>query len=329
MVTDEDFTKLKSKVSRLYTHLNLEEDPPPPPPSTLPAPTSLGNIFSSPSGDCFAYNPQIYINGTFHQYMVKDGRPTFAVSGDGVSGWSYIQTNAPLGSICYNNNMWLGNAHRWIPGTALAETMSYASNNGVDWAAVAVDRNQTCGEDRNLLWDEDSRLWRCYIRKQPKPRTIAYMESFNGRIWSTALTKMVPDPIEESKHQQYYHNSVIKTPRGFFGLLNVYHVGNAGQDVEQTPPYTADEHTIDVYLVHSNTGDFTTWRKLNNGLPFLTRRGSEQQLFAWWSIINNRARIVDAVSDRKHTTYENTNANGRFYHSRAWEILLTDLYLYL
>ena len=83
MYSDEDFTKLKSKVSRLYTYLNLEEDPPPPP-STLPAPTPLGSIFSSSTGDRFAYNPQIYINGTFHQYMIKDGKPTFAVSGDGL-----------------------------------------------------------------------------------------------------------------------------------------------------------------------------------------------------------------------------------------------------
>jgi hypothetical protein len=142
-------------------------------------------------------------------------------------------------------------------------------------------------------------------------------------------TIITPTSDDILNKKQYYHLSVIKTPMGYFGLLNVYRVGNAGQDVEQAPPYTAQEHTIQVYLIHSATGDFTLWRKLNNAEPFLKGQSTTQQQFAWWSVIGDKARIVDAVSDRKHTTYENQNVNGRYYSSGCWEIALTDLYQHL
>ena len=61
---------------------------------------------------------------------------------------------------------------------------------------------------------------------------------------------------------------MIQTSSGYFGLLNVYYKGNSGQDVDQLPPYTDNEHTTAIQLAYSQDG-INNWRILNNGKEFI------------------------------------------------------------
>jgi hypothetical protein len=108
----------------------------------------------------------------------------------------------------------------------------------------------------------------------------------------------------------------------------LYYTGLSGQDVEQLPPYTAKEHTTEIQLVYSANG-IDNWQRLNSRKEFIPKRENIKQMFGWWSLINGIAYIYTAESKRRHTTYENSNINGRYYFSSEYKISLTDLYKYI
>ncbi len=284
---------------------------------SLPQPIYEGIVMSS-AADQYIFNPAIINNGYFNLYCIKNNAIYLAKSLNGLNDWSYTLTTAKAGSIIYTNNKYYDSYHRWYGSQAFSY---YAiSLDGVDFTDIATSRIPT-GEDRNVLFTGSE--FYCYGRQQPVPRTITFSSSADFRTWT--------NPIEIFRSTvisiEYYHMSVIKTAEGYFGLLNLYRKGSAGQDVEQLPPYATDEHTTAIQLTYSQNGR-DNWRILNNGKEFISKQAHIKQMFGWFSLINGVVYIYTAESKRRHTVYENNNVNGRYYFSSRYKISLTDLYKY-
>lgn len=321
---EQEVSALKTKVSRLFTHLNLEEDPVIIDPGVFPKPTYEGMVISNLTADCYFFNPAFIRNGLWTNFVNKNGIIFMVTSVNGLNDWIYLPSNAPYGSIIYpGDNMFRGSDHK--KSGSSYESYYYGSEFGSAWGAMASDRTQTCGEDRNLLWD--GLMYKNYIRVRPKPRTIGYCSSINWTNWTGITEILAPDSVD-GPLTQFYQMSVIKTHRGFFGLLTTYRIGNTGQDVEQPAPYTGNEHTTDVQLVWSDNGK-DNWQRLNSRLNFIDRKPGIMQQYAWWSVINDTAYIYTAESKRRHTDYENAyNRAGNYFFSSRYKILLTDLFKY-
>ena len=286
---------------------------------SLPQPIYEDIVMSSVNSDQFIFNPSIYVNGYSNLYCIKNGSVYLARSNNGLNGWIYTITNARAGSIIYANGKYYDSYHIWYGGQAFSY---YAvSLDGINFTDIATSRTPT-GEDRNILFNGDE--FYSYGRLQPVPRSITFSRSSDFRNWTS--------PIEIFKSTQsnieYYHLSVIQTSSGYFGLLNVYYKGNSGQDVEQLPPYADNEHTTAIQLAYSQDG-INNWRILNNGKEFITKPAGVKQMFCWCSLINGIVYIYTAQSNRRHTTYENSNINGRYYYSAEYKISLSDLLKYV
>ena len=286
---------------------------------SLPQPIYEGVVMQSLTSDQYIFNPAIYVNGYSNLYCIKNNAVYLAQSPNGLNSWTYTLTNAKAGSIIYANGRYYDSYHRWYGGQAFSY---YAiSLDGINFTDIATSRNPT-GEDRNIIFNGSE--FYSYGRLQPVPRSITFSKSSDFRSWT------VPTEIFKSTQPniEYYHLSVIQTSSGYFGLLNVYNKGNSGQDVEQPPPYTAKEHTTEIQLVYSANG-VDNWQRLNSRKEFIPKRENIKQMFCWWSLINGVAYIYTAESKRRHTTYENSNINGRYYYSSEYKISLTDLYKYI
>jgi len=319
--------ELEARVSSLETwrpkinlHTGYVEDPPPD--GELHEPDFIAKIASNTAGDCYAFNPLIYKDGKFYTFVNDGGLIRMGVSTDGVTGWTYTPTNAPYGSIMFVDGLWRASAHKWYNGQVTS--YYYGSQNGIYWEAMSADWSQTSGEDRNLL--KISAKWMNFVRVQPKPRTIGYCESLNFTQW-TRITEILRPDVGDGALKQFYHMSVIHTPQGYFGLLNVYRIGNSGQDVEQPPPYTELEHTVDLQLVWSEDG--MSWTRLNDRKIFILRKNGVKQLFGWWGVQGDKVKIITAESKRRHTTWEDMyNRTGNYFESGLYELSLTELYKY-
>jgi len=293
-------------------------------PDSLKQPVYEGITYIDNNTDCVIYNGSFMFNGKWTNYLNKGGILYMITSDNGLNGWQLAQTSgAPYGSILLVNGAFRGSAHRWWGG--LCDSYFYGSTNGISWATMSMDRTQQSGEDRNLLYDNG--LYRNYIRVRPKPRTIGYSESNNFTSWTRIVEILKPDASEVNK--QFYQMSVIKTDRGYFGLLTVYRIGDNGEDVEQFPPYSSEEHTSDLQLAYSANGK-DNWIRLNGKKNFVNRRSDIKQIFGWWSVIGNTAYIYTAESKRRHTDWENAhNTAGNRYFACRYKIELSDLYKYI
>ena len=323
---EERLTKLETKVTRLFTHLNLVEDPiiDPDPPSDLPKPVAEGVVINATNADALIYNPVFLKDGLFTTYVNKAGVMYLAKSPNGLNGWSLTPTNAPYGSIIYADGKWRASAHKWSEGKV--NSYYYGSEDGINWAAMASDRSEYSGEDRNMIYDAG--MWRQYIRVQPKPRTIGYKESGNPTTgWTPIREVLAPDSID-GPLTQFYQMSVLKTAVGYFGLVTTYRIGDFSQDVEQPPPYTGKEHTTDLQLVFSANGK-DNWQRCNSRKNFIERASGISQIYGWWSIIGDQVLIYTGESRRRHTDYENKyNAVGNFFYSSRYKMSVTDLIKY-
>ena len=289
---------------------------------SLPQPIYEGVVMSSVNADQYIFNPSIYINEYSNLYCIKNNAVYLAQSPNGLNSWAYTLTNAKAGSIIYANGKYYDSYHRWYGGQAFSY---YAiSLDGINFTDIATSRTPT-GEDRNVLFNGTE--FYSYGRLQPKPRTIMFQRSADFRIWSGPIEVLKPDAVD-GPNVEFYHLSVIKTERGYFGLLNLYYTGLNGQDVEQQPPYSAKEHTTEIQLVYSANG-VDNWQRLNSRKEFIAKRTDTKQMFGWWSLINGVVYIYTAESKRRHTTYENSNINGRYYFSSEYKISLSDLYKYI
>ena len=288
---------------------------------SLPIPTYEGIVMQSLTSDQYIFNPAIY-TGQSEVYCIKNNAVYLAQSPNGLNGWTYTLTNAGAGSIINVDGKYYDSFHKWYGGQAYSYYS--VSLDKVYFQNVATSRTPT-GEDRNVLFNGTE--FYSYGRLQPKPRTIMFQRSSDFRLWTNANEILKPDAVDGS-NVEFYHLSVIKTERGYFGLLNLYYTGLSGQDVEQLPPYTAKEHTTEIQLVYSANG-IDNWQRLNSRKEFIPKRENIKQMFCWWSLINGVVYIYTAESKRRHTTYENSNINGRYYFSSEYKISLTDLYKYI
>jgi len=272
----------------------------------LSKPIDEGIVTISNSYDYFIYNPAILINGIWHLYTVKDGAIWLGKSANGLNGFEWNITNAPYGSIVYRSdlNQFYGSWHKWnVQVYGRCTSYFSGSENGRAWSMMSADWTQTSGEDRNMIFDNG--IYRNYIRVNPKPRTIGYCESPNGYAWNPIIEVLRPD-TQDPANMEFYEMSVIKTERGYFGLLTTY-INNTG--------------IVDVQLVHS-TGGRMNWRRLNNRNNFIQRKPGIKQLFGNWSLIGDTAYIY---------SIENTNdhESGGLHFSSRYKISLTELYKYL
>lgn len=292
--------------------------------TALPKPISEGIVMNSSTADCFIYSPPFIRSGLFTCYVNKGGSMFMASSPNGLNTWTLKPVNAPYGPIIFANNVFRGSAHKWYNHTV--NSYYYGSQDGVNWSATAADFSQTAGEDRCLLYDNG--IYRNYVRVQPVPRTIGYCQSTNFASWSRIIEVLRPDAADGIR-TQFYQMSVIKTESGYFGLLNTYRVGDLGQDVEQIPPYTEFEHTVDLQLVYSANGK-DNWIRLNNRKVFIPRSPGVKQQFGTWTVIGEAVYIYTIESKRRHTMWEDSyNKSGNLYFSSRYKISLADLLKYL
>lgn len=331
---EERVEKLEAKVTRLFTHAGIPEDPIIIDPSILPRPTAEGMVFNAANQDAYIYNPVIMRDGIFTTFANKGGSIRKLESGNGLNGWLQTVTGslpAPYGSIIftpagwggYDNDAWRGSAHMH-QGGGVYQSYYYGSQNGAVWAQTAYDRTQNCGEDRNLLMDGE--FVNNYIRVKAKPRTIGLCRSNNFRIWTPIVEILAPDSTDGNL-TQFYQMSVIKTMVGYFGLLTTYRIGNQGQDVEQMPPYTGEEHTTDLQVVWSSDGK-TNWKRCDNRRNFIPRKEGVKQIYGWWSVIGDQVYIYTAESKRRHTISENQNVAGNYFYSERYKISVADIEKY-
>lgn len=318
---EERLASLEIWRPKINLHTGYTEDPPPPT-GDLTDPVFISKIASNAANDCYTFNPLIYKDSKYYMFINDGGVIKMGVSNNGIDNWTYYITNAPYGSIVYANGLWRASAHRWYNGTVTS--YYHGSLNGTQWDAMAADWTQLAGEDRNMIFNNG--FWKNFLRVQPKPRTIGYSESSNFLNWTRIQEILVPD-VADSALKQFYHLSPIVTEQGYFGILNVYRIGNSGQDVEQNPPYTELEHTVDIQLVHSVNG--LDWTRLNDRKVFIPRKTGVKQQFAWWGVYGNKVKIVTAESKRRHTLWEDLNNRvGNYFESSLYELPLTELYRY-
>jgi hypothetical protein len=105
---------------------------------------------------------------------------------------------------------------------------------------------------------------------------------------------------------EFYEMSVIKTTRGYFGLLNTYNRNTS---------------IVELQLAYSENGK-TNWRRINNRNIFITRPAGIKQMFGNWSVVDDMVYIY---------TIENYNdhESGGVHFSSRYKISLTELYKYL
>ena len=291
--------------------------------TALPKPVYEGIVMQSSISDQFIFNPGYTNREIWDLYCVKSGQVYLAQSVNGLNSWSYYLTNAKAGSIVnYADKNYLS-YHSWYG--ALAYSYFAISLDKVTFQNVSTLRYST-GEDRNVIWNGSKFISLGRPEVPPSTRKIMYQESSDFRLWTYPETVLSPD-AQDGPNVDFYHVSVIQTDNGYFGLLNLYYRGNAGQDVQQLPPYTAREHTTELQLVWS--ADCKTWTRLNSRKVFIQRKAGIEQMFAWWSVIGDQVYIYTCESARKHTVWANNNDKpGKYYFSSRYKISLTNLYLY-
>lgn len=306
MTIEERVTRLEQANDRY--HAGWKEPDPPIDPELI-RPTRDGAVTSSPIEDFFIFNQAILLGGKFIVFARKGNAVKIGKSIDGINDFVWEATNAPYGSIIYSQerNSFIASYHRWH-ASVYGRCTNYlaGSPDGKAWSDMAVDWSQTNGEDRNVL--KDGVRFMNYIRPEPAPlpRTIGYMESNDdGYHWSTITEILKPD-AQDPETLEFYEMSVIKTERGFFGLLTTYDRVSS---------------LVNLQLTFSPDGK-TGWRRLNNRKNFIERRSGIKQLFGNWSVIGSRAYIytIENTEDHEH--------GGRHFSER-YNILLSDLYKYI
>lgn len=285
----------------------------------------------SATGDItwFPYTPVRKINGVYEIYYRYNYTPSKAISPDGVN-WTLIAnlTNLPSGeSIIQKGDTWYLGYHTHYQGNVFFNTSQ--SNDGLNF--IPGTRKFPTGEDISLFINNDS--FYCYIRPdapQIDPfRKIGLMKSADFVNWTSIQTILAVDsmdynnPLSPDFRKQFYSMSVFKTGSDYWGLVNVYRMGDNGQDNEQLPPYNLNEQTIEVQLVYSKDG--INWQRTNNRSAFIPRQGNIKQSFGLPTVVDNILYIYAIETDRRHTDYEGANINGRYFKIWRYQMNLSDL----
>lgn len=311
MTTEERVTRLEQANDRY--HAGWRDPDPPPPDPELVKPTFEGLVTSAPDQDFYIFNPAFLLGGKYTVYAKKGSKIYIGKSTDGINNFNWIETNLTVtGSIVYipEQNTFRGSYHRWnVQVQGRCTNYSNGAPDGITWSDMDVDWSQTCGEDRNLLYDAGlPKPFKNYTRPDPAPipRTIGLQESANGTTgWSRIIEILKPDATDPET-LEFYEMSVIRTARGYFGLLTTYDRVSS---------------LVNIQLVFSPDGK-TGWRRLNNRRNFIDRAGGVKQIFGNWSVIGTKAVIysIENFEDHEH--------GGRHF-SKRYSIELTELYKYL
>lgn len=295
---------------------------------SLIAPTFEGIIMQSLTSDVLPipYSPMYLNNGYFNLYVIKNGGTYRAQSVNGLNSWTYTSVSAPRGSVVFLEGLYYSSYHVWVGDNPYSHfSMSY---NGINFNDIATLSYPT-GEDRTILYNATTKEYYLYTRIAPaSQRRLGFQKSSDFKNWTTPIEIIKTDATDGSL-KRLYSMSVVKTPDGYYGLLNVYRLGDSGQDVEQVPPYTLNEHTLDCQLVYSADG-INKWYRLNNRMPFIKRNPEVKQLLGIGSIIGENLIITTIESKRRHTIYDNSKVSqtGYYYYIGRYKISLKNLYKY-
>jgi hypothetical protein len=276
--------------------------------TTLSKPVYEGIILSSVNADILPipYSPIQYNNGAYKLFVQKNNVCYILSSANGLNGWSYsLPLPIPYGTAMFTNENKINVAfHKWYSGKSYYYfSVSPDQRNFYDVSFIRDPH----GEDITYIFDG---VYKAYARMEVPPavRTIGYMESNDFRTWSNLVEVLKPDVSDGVN--QFYSMSVVKTERGYFGLLNVFN------------PVT---DLVSVQLVFSLNGK-DNWQRLNNRNDFLEKKNGVKCLYGIASVINSELQIVTISSKFSHSE---TDRNGRYYFTEKYKISLTELYKYL
>lgn len=283
---------------------------PPPIDPGYPQAINEGIVCSDDAVDFYVFNPAIFLNGKFILFAIKDKKVLIGKSNNGLNDITWELTNCKYGSIAYVQevNSFYNSFHAWnalVPGRC---TNYFAGSfDGRAWSDMAADWTRTNGEDRNMIYENDEDIFMLFIRPDPPPakRTIGYSESSNKYTW-TPIREILRTDSSDPAALEFYEMSVIKTPRGFFGLISTYNRSTS---------------LVDLQLAHSENGK-NNWRRIYNRKNFIERRPGIKQIFGNWSLINDTVYIytIENTEDHEH---------GGKHFSQRYKMALTDLYKYL
>lgn len=287
---------------------------------------NLGN----PNGDVtwFSYTPVKKNGSSFEMYYTYNGIRSYATSITGTD-WNFVSAvTAPSPeSIIKKGSVWyLGYHKRYMDSVFFFTSTSY---NGINFSAGTP--MFTTGEDMSFFQNNDS--FYCYIRpeapREDPLRKIGLMRSSDFVNWTPLKTILWIDSSDYNDvnspdfRKQYYNFSVFKNGNDWWGLANIYRVGDEGQDVEQNPPYEGDEQTIETQLLYSKDG--INWMRTNNRQAFIPRSPGMMEIFGLPTVDNNTLWIYTIESERRHTNYDYENVNGRWFGIWRYSISLNDL----
>lgn len=292
----------------------LIQDPPPPPPTTQVYPAFVKDIAPS-------FNAPIKFGDEWYIYDLNRKLNYYD------SSWILrrsVQSNAPAGSVIKVNESgtlkFFGRQHFKSMFNADYESRYYKSADGVSWVNTFLDR-AVQGEDSNLI---QAGLVTVYNFIRPSRVRDLAMQTLTSDVSNNKLpspmTTMITHNTSLALNRDVYCACPIIVPDTvypkFLLFVSLYRKGNLGQDVEQLPPYTADEHTVDGYLYFYNPITNTT-RILNDGLPIISRQGGQQQLYNWATLEGDTIYINCAVCINKHVLSQAQTLTSRLY---TWKL---------
>lgn len=284
----------------------------------------------SPNGDVFwySYTPVKKNGNIFEMYYTYNGIKSYATSLTGTN-WTFIANvlSPSSESIIKKGNVWyMGYHKRYLDSVFFFTSTSY---NGINFSAGTP--MFPTGEDMSFIINNDS--FYCYIRpeapREDPLRKIGILKSKDFANWTPMKTILWIDSTDYNDvnspdfRKQYYNFSVFKNGADWWALANIYRVGDQGFDVEQDPPYTEDEHTIEVQLLYSKDG--INWSRTNNREAFIPRSPGIMEVFGLPTVDNNTLWIYTIESERRHTNYDYENVNGRWFGIWRYSISLNDL----
>lgn len=297
----------------------LIQDPPPPPPTGTTYPAFVKDIFSGT--DNYSYNAPIKLDDNWWVY--NQNRRLYIFDNE----WklrSITQTNAPAGSVIKiieaGTTKLFGRQHFKSAFNSDYESRYYKAADGVSWYNIFLDR-AVQGEDSNLIQMNNGLIWN--FGRPSRIRDLSD-QTLNTDVSNsrppTTLIDLIKHGSVLSQNKDVYCAcpiiiSNIPNPK-FLLFISLYRKGNLGQDVEQPPPYTADEHTVDGYLYYYNVNS-NEIRILNNGQPIISRSGGQQQLYNWATLEGDTIYINSSVCMNKHVLSQEQRLISRLY---TWKL---------
>lgn len=293
----------------------LLQDPPPPPITDLVYPQFAASIASS-------YNAPVKMENNWGVY---DTERKLRLYGDSWLYKSSVQTNAPAGSVIPILEggviKYFGRQHFKSAFNADYESRYYKSSDGVSWVNTFLDRTVQ-GEDSNLIQSASTGAVWNFIRPS-RIRDLAVQtlrtDVSNNKLPS-GMSYLIFRNTDLSFGRDVYCACPIIVEDGAFPkfllFVSLYRKGNLGQDVEQLPPYSPDEHTVDGYLyLYDPVYDII--KILNNGLPIIARQGGQQQSYNWATLWKDTIYLNHSSCMNKHVMSQPQTLTSQIY---TWKL---------